>query len=103
MPATPATQRRPNRQILCAQVLVGTWVLAAVHQQVLAGDVAGMHAAQERAGGSELVGSAEATCRMRLGARLVRPTSRSISRSWSTALAKSFSIKALPAGVSLSV
>src|SRR5262249_44919502 len=42
---------------------------AAVDQQVLAGDVAGLCRAQERAGGAELVGRAEAFRRNRGGAR----------------------------------
>src|SRR5262249_8982750 len=43
--------------------------LAAVDQQILARDEAGVGRAQERAGGAELVGHAEAACRDRCGAR----------------------------------
>src|SRR5437773_1228434 len=46
-------------------------ILAAVHQQILAGDVAGVHAAQEGAGRAELLRRAEAAGRIELGARLV--------------------------------
>jgi len=47
--------------------LVRPRVLAAVHQQVLAGDVARMGAAQEGAGRAEFLGRAEAAGRIRLG------------------------------------
>src|SRR3990172_9900937 len=41
----------------------------AVQQQVLPGDVAGVRAAEERAGGAELLDGAEAPGRVGLGAR----------------------------------
>src|SRR5882757_2772184 len=45
-------------------------ILPAIHQQVLAGDVARMHAAQEGAGSAEFLRRAEAAGRVHLGARL---------------------------------
>src|SRR5947207_13308275 len=52
------------------QRLVRPRILPAVHQQVLAGDVARMRAAQEGAGGAELLRRAEAAGRVHLGAGL---------------------------------
>src|SRR6266851_6412163 len=47
---------------------IRTRVLAAVHQQVLAGDIARVRAAQEGAGRAEFLGRAEAAGRIHLGA-----------------------------------
>ena len=48
--------------------LIRARVLAAVHQQVLAGDVARVRAAQEGAGRAEFLGRAETAGRIHLGA-----------------------------------
>src|SRR5258708_12702430 len=53
------------------EFLIRARVLAAIHQQVLPGDVARVHAAQEGAGRAELLRRAEAAGRIELGARLV--------------------------------
>src|SRR5215211_7697875 len=53
----------------CA-LLVRPRILPAVHQQVLAGDVARMRAAQEGAGGTEFLRRAEAAGRVHLGTGL---------------------------------
>ena len=63
-PASPS--RRRARRPASERARVG----AAVHQHVLAGDVAGVRAAQEGAGGAELAGGAEALRRVELAARV---------------------------------
>src|SRR5580704_7321681 len=71
MTPPPATRAPPHRGVRDGEEtlsLIRPRVLAAVHQQVLAGDVARVRAAQEGTGRAEFLGRAEAAGRVRLGA-----------------------------------
>src|SRR4029079_15814415 len=62
----------PLQELPAIQFLERAGKMAAVHEQVLAGDEARMHAAKESAGRAELLDGAEALGRVRLRADLLQ-------------------------------